>query len=150
MRYNFQTARNEKLQDFSPHRISHLYKAIGRKYSLLFLCLAHATLISSYIPSLSAVFEYWNQPQGGVQTLPNRLPYFSWMPFSYDTPAKYLLAVAYQAGNCLKKDGAEQVKRLARFRPNVLICVQRGGHGRAFYERAKLHRSEHGHDSGGF
>uniref|UniRef100_A0AAR5Q4H0 Odorant receptor n=1 Tax=Dendroctonus ponderosae TaxID=77166 RepID=A0AAR5Q4H0_DENPD len=102
----------ERYADFSPHRISHLHRAIGRRYSLLFLALAHATLISSYIPPLMAVAEYLNQPQGGLQQLPSRLPYFCWMPFSYDTPGKYLLAVAYQAGNCACRWTAlGQVKR---------------------------------------
>ncbi|ERL93647.1 hypothetical protein D910_10935 [Dendroctonus ponderosae] len=130
------------LQDFSPHRISHLHRAIGRRYSLLFLCLAHATLISSYIPPLIAVAEYLNQPQGGLQKLPSRLPYFCWMPFSYDTPGKYLLAVAYQAGPMFSY--AYSVVGMDALFMNILNCIAENmvliqGAFKTVRERSTLH-----------
>ncbi|KAH1018191.1 hypothetical protein HUJ05_006005 [Dendroctonus ponderosae] len=128
--------------DFSPHRISHLHRAIGRRYSLLFLCLAHATLISSYIPPLIAVAEYLNQPQGGLQKLPSRLPYFCWMPFSYDTPGKYLLAVAYQAGPMFSY--AYSVVGMDALFMNILNCIAENmvliqGAFKTVRERSTLH-----------
>ncbi|XP_048521609.1 odorant receptor 83a [Dendroctonus ponderosae] len=132
----------EGYADFSPHRISHLHRAIGRRYSLLFLCLAHATLISSYIPPLIAVAEYLNQPQGGLQKLPSRLPYFCWMPFSYDTPGKYLLAVAYQAGPMFSY--AYSVVGMDALFMNILNCIAENmvliqGAFKTVRERSTLH-----------
>lgn len=73
------------------------------KYSLLFLSLAHATLISSYIPPTVSVIQYikyGDHVENSTLSLPTRLPYYSWMPFSYNTGHMYLLAMAYQAGTC--------------------------------------------------
>lgn len=58
--------------------------------------LAHLTLSSSYVPPLIAGISGLIRPSNA--TFLERLPYFSWMPFRYDTPGTYLLALGYQAG----------------------------------------------------
>nr|QXE93230.1 odorant receptor 4 [Eucryptorrhynchus brandti] len=88
----------EDYMHYQPGKISHKYKNTGMQYSLLFLILAHATLISSYIPPTITAIKYEKNVKNGTISLPNRLPYYSWMPFSYDTGHMYLLAIAYQAG----------------------------------------------------
>ncbi|XP_066259995.1 odorant receptor 2a-like [Euwallacea similis] len=87
----------EGYQKYQPSEISQRYKKIGKKYSLTFLLLAHATLTSSYIPP-TITTAHFLKSSGNSTMLPNTLPYYSWMPFSYHTGLKYLLAMAYQAG----------------------------------------------------
>nr|UQK85193.1 odorant receptor 3 [Hylobius abietis] len=91
----------ESYKHYQPGEISHKYKKTGMRNSLLFLSLAHATLISSYIPPTVSVLQYIRHGENmdnSTMSLPSRLPYYSWMPFSYNTGYTYLLAVAYQAG----------------------------------------------------
>jgi len=87
-------------KDYQPGIISQKYKKQGSKYSLMFLMLAHATLTSSYV--FSTITTIQHMKGNSTVALPDRLPYYSWMPFSYDTGPKYLLAMAYQAGLCFK------------------------------------------------
>ncbi|RZC42074.1 odorant receptor 71a, partial [Asbolus verrucosus] len=84
---------------YNPGQIWKKYKKIGFKYTLGFLTLAHMTLSSSYVPPLITAIFY-PPPNGNGTTSPfyERLPYFSWMPFSHTTPGTYLLALGYQAG----------------------------------------------------
>ncbi|EFA10800.2 odorant receptor 94a [Tribolium castaneum] len=89
----------EPCEGFQPGLIWRKYRRIGFKYSLGFLALAHMTLSSSYIPPLLTVTL--NPPpyqNGTLSPFYQKLPYFSWMPFSYSTPRSYLLALGYQAG----------------------------------------------------
>lgn len=65
-------------------------------FSVSFFIMAHMTLTSSYLPpvmaSISAIYSTDNE------TFNQQLPYFSWMPFAYNTPVNFLWAVCYQAG----------------------------------------------------
>ncbi|KAG5866053.1 hypothetical protein JTB14_037529 [Gonioctena quinquepunctata] len=80
---------------FFPGSISRNYKKTGIKYTLLFFMLAHATLTSSYLPPTIAAVKY---AEGDPEKmLPDKLPYYSWMPFKFDTSANYLIALGYQA-----------------------------------------------------
>lgn len=90
----------ENSEDFNPGQITQNSKRTGMKYTLSFFVLGHMTLSSSYIPPLLTVLfnpNYVNDDYGN-KTFQQRLPYFSWIPFSYDTPGKYLFAIGYQAG----------------------------------------------------
>ncbi|XP_066144369.1 odorant receptor 2a-like isoform X2 [Euwallacea fornicatus] len=87
----------EGYEKYQPSEISQRYKKIGQKYSLMFLLLAHATLTSSYIPPTITTVRLLKSSRNSTM-LPVNLPYYSWMPFSYNTGLKYLLAMAYQAG----------------------------------------------------
>nr|ALR72556.1 odorant receptor OR11 [Colaphellus bowringi] len=80
---------------FFPGSISTNYKKVGIKYTLLFFMLAHATLISSYIPPTIAAIQ--SELDNPGKSLPDRLPYYSWMPFKFDTSTTYLIALGYQA-----------------------------------------------------
>ncbi|XP_060529460.1 odorant receptor 4-like [Cylas formicarius] len=84
--------------EYNPGKISKRYKKIGVTYTLSFLALAHATLSSSYIPPIISVTRYMRSDANSTHLLPEKLPYYSWMPFAYNTEKLYLLAVAYQAG----------------------------------------------------
>nr|WJJ63303.1 odorant receptor 3 [Pachyrhinus yasumatsui] len=90
----------ENYMHFKPGNLSREYKTIGIKYSLLFLSLAHATLMSSYVPPLITTLKFikHDRTPNSTMSLPDRLPYYSWMPFPYYTGNMYLLAMAYQAG----------------------------------------------------
>ncbi|CAH1099881.1 unnamed protein product [Psylliodes chrysocephalus] len=82
-------------KNFYPGRTSKQYKTIGIKYTVIFFMMAHATLTSSYLPPTLAAFKYdENDPKS---VLPDRLPYYSWMPFKFDTAGTYLIALGYQA-----------------------------------------------------
>lgn len=83
----------DEVEGFSPSKIMGRYKLKGAIFTLSFFALAHMTLTSSYVPPLmaTAVFD-------GNGTFDQKLPYFSWMPFRYDSPKAYLLALGYQAG----------------------------------------------------
>ncbi|CAG9768024.1 unnamed protein product [Ceutorhynchus assimilis] len=109
---------------FQPGRISRLYKREGQKYSLLFLSLAHATLISSYMPPIITAAHYMKTKghQGNsTVSLPSALPYYSWMPFSYDTGPMYLLALAYQAGPMFSY--AYSIVGMDTLFMNIMNCV---------------------------
>ncbi|XP_074031736.1 odorant receptor 94b isoform X1 [Leptinotarsa decemlineata] len=82
-------------REFFPGLISRTYKKEGIKYTLLFFMLAHATLISSYIPPTIAALQY--EEGNPRKTLPEKLPYYSWMPFRCATSTTYLIALGYQA-----------------------------------------------------
>ncbi|KAJ8978674.1 hypothetical protein NQ317_019110 [Molorchus minor] len=83
-----------KQSGFNAAFISEAYKKRGIRYSLLFFLLAHATLTSSYLPPTITAISIMS---GTKKELPSRLPYYSWMPFKFDTPGYYLLALGYQA-----------------------------------------------------
>lgn len=78
---------------FSQIKIMERYKLKGAIFTFAFFALAHMTLTSSYVPPLIATARF-----DGNGSFDQKLPYFSWMPFKYDTPGKYLLALGYQAG----------------------------------------------------
>lgn len=86
----------ENCGDFNPKRILKDYKRKGQIYTLMFLSLAHMTLGSSYIPPTITAVKLFTYAENSTRTLPEQLPYFSWMPFRFDTPETYLLAVSYQ------------------------------------------------------
>lgn len=90
----------ENCENFDPGLITRKAKRRGIKYTFCFFMLAHMTLSSSYIPPLISVLFTPNyiEDDNGNLTFYQRLPYFSWMPFSTDTPGRYLLALGYQAG----------------------------------------------------
>ncbi|KAJ8934676.1 hypothetical protein NQ318_015145 [Aromia moschata] len=83
-----------KEQGFDVAGMSAAYKKTGIIYTILFSMLAHATLTSSYLPPTLVALAI---ARGGEKQLPTRLPYYSWMPFRYDTPGTYLVALGYQA-----------------------------------------------------
>ncbi|XP_018560873.1 odorant receptor 94a-like [Anoplophora glabripennis] len=68
-----------------------------KKYTLICFALPHLTLFASYIPpaatAILVMFE-----GNGTRQLPERLPYYSWVPFGFDTGPSYLIALGYQAG----------------------------------------------------
>ncbi|CAG9819146.1 unnamed protein product [Phaedon cochleariae] len=80
---------------FFPGAISESFKKVGIRYTLLFFMLAHATLMSSYVPPLITAVRHI---EGNLEKpLPERLPYYSWMPFRFDTAGLYIIALGYQA-----------------------------------------------------
>ncbi|XP_050315801.1 odorant receptor 4-like [Anthonomus grandis grandis] len=116
----------EDYRFYQPGRISHKYKKIGIKYSLLFLLLAHATLLSSYIPPMITAIQYtWycgsSCTENITKSLPARLPYYSWMPFSYDKGPNYLLAMSYQAGPMISY--AYSIVGMDTMYMNIMNCV---------------------------
>nr|CAI5867436.1 unnamed protein product [Callosobruchus analis] len=80
---------------FYPGLLSKRYKKKGIRWTVLFFMLAHATLSSSYIPPTLATISYSKGKPGAM--LPEKLPYYSWMPFSFGTDTTYLIALGYQA-----------------------------------------------------
>nr|CAH7739542.1 unnamed protein product [Callosobruchus chinensis] len=80
---------------FYPGLLSKEYKKKGIRWTILFFMLAHATLSSSYIPPTLATISF-SKGQAGAK-LPDKLPYYSWMPFTFDTDTTYLIALGYQA-----------------------------------------------------
>ncbi|XP_072386240.1 odorant receptor 33a-like isoform X2 [Diabrotica undecimpunctata] len=82
-------------KDFYPEVTSKLYKKIGKKYTIIFFMMAHATLTSSYLPPFLATLR--SEENNPERMLPDRLPYYSWMPFRFDTAGTYLIALGYQA-----------------------------------------------------
>lgn len=78
---------------FSQRKIMERYRFKGALFTLSFFAMAHLTLTSSYAPSLIQAARFQ-----GNGTFSQKLPYFSWMPFRYDTSGKYMLALGYQAG----------------------------------------------------
>lgn len=84
----------EDEKSFKPRVILQSYKRKGAIYTITFLCLAHMTLTSSYVPALAAAAFFKEEHNN---TFSQKLPYFSWMPFAYDTPSKYIIALGYQA-----------------------------------------------------
>ncbi|CAH1969624.1 unnamed protein product [Acanthoscelides obtectus] len=82
-------------KQFYPDVLSKQYKRKGIKWTMLFFMLAHATLSSSYIPpTMTAISYSKGHPES---TLPEKLPYYSWMPFEFNTSTTYLKALGYQA-----------------------------------------------------
>lgn len=84
---------------FDPELTYKKYKQTGMIHSLVFFLLAHATLMSSYIPPLIATLSYiygdvW---EGDQIKLPDKLPYHCWMPFPYNTGETFLIALGYQS-----------------------------------------------------
>lgn len=82
----------ELSEQFSQSKIMESYKFKGAVFTFAFFGLAHLTLTSSYVPPLIATARF-----DGNGTFSQKLPYFSWMPFKYDTPGLFLLALGYQA-----------------------------------------------------
>ncbi|KAF2904685.1 hypothetical protein ILUMI_01491 [Ignelater luminosus] len=90
----------ESKDDFQPAEIFRKAKRTGMKYTFTFYMMAHVTVSSSYIPPIVTTFtnpNYIENEQGNL-TFYQPLPYFSWIPFSIDTPKSYLYALAYQMG----------------------------------------------------
>lgn len=85
----------EDMDDFRPNEILYKYKRKGIVFTVSFFLLAHMTLSSSYIPPIISAVTF---DIHGNKTFTPKLPYFSWIPFNYDTPRRFLLALAYQAG----------------------------------------------------
>ncbi|KAJ8927429.1 hypothetical protein NQ314_020099 [Rhamnusium bicolor] len=84
-------------KNFNPGLTSKEYKKLGIRYSILFFLLAHATLTSSYLPPTVTTLLVMFDDGNSKKQLPPKLPYYSWMPFNYDTPGSYLIALGYQA-----------------------------------------------------
>lgn len=84
---------------FEPINILKKYKINGMIYSIGFVALGHATLFLSYLPPAITAFIYIIQDREEEQYkyLPKKLPYYCWMPFSFDTPKTLLAALGYQA-----------------------------------------------------
>ncbi|CAG9857621.1 unnamed protein product [Phyllotreta striolata] len=80
---------------FFPGLVAKSYKRTGIKYTVIFFMMAHATLTSSYLPPTIAALKYNEDDPESL--LPDRLPYYSWMPFGFDTAGTYLIALGYQA-----------------------------------------------------
>lgn len=83
---------------FIPGRIFAKYKRTGAIFTISFFLLAHMTLSSSYLPPLIATLHFMNDRNYSNKTFEQKLPYFSWMPFSYNTAPNFLWALGYQAG----------------------------------------------------
>ncbi|KAJ8969045.1 hypothetical protein NQ314_001945 [Rhamnusium bicolor] len=83
--------------NFFPGQVSRSYKATVIKCTLLCFLLPHFTLFSSYIPPTIAALAYMTNGNASSQ-LPQNLPYYSWVPFKFDTGCSYLIALGYQAG----------------------------------------------------
>ncbi|KAF7286141.1 hypothetical protein GWI33_007390 [Rhynchophorus ferrugineus] len=114
-------------QSFHPSTIWKKYKFVGIKYSILFLGLAHATLISSYIPAISAAIKHIKyNGENSTTILPKTLPYYSWMPFKYDTGYTYLLAILYQGGPMFSY--AYSVVGMDSLFMNLMNCVTANVH----------------------
>lgn len=90
----------EAVEDFNPGAITQDAKRTGIKYTFAFFMLAHMTLSSSYFPAFfTAVFRpHYVEDANGNFTFSQSLPYLSWIPFAYDTPLSYIIAILYQAG----------------------------------------------------
>lgn len=83
-------------EDFFPLTIQMNYKKTGIIYTMIFFLLAHATLITSYLPpTITAISSLYQKNY--TNTLPTNLPYHCWMPFQYYTPGTYLIALGYQS-----------------------------------------------------
>lgn len=88
---------NEFSYEEVPGKFSHIeiikrFKFKGAVFTFVFFALAHLTLSSSYIPPLIATVRF-----DGNGSFNQKLPYFSWMPFKYNTKERFLLAMGYQA-----------------------------------------------------
>lgn len=63
---------------------------------MAFFLLAHATLITSYVPpTMAAIYSLLDETKNTA--IPKKLPYYCWMPFRYDTATTYLIALGYQS-----------------------------------------------------
>nr|UTN00935.1 odorant receptor [Semanotus bifasciatus] len=81
--------------DFHPGVLSNRYKQVGKVAGIIYLLLPLVVILYAYSVNAVAAITYdENNPE---KQLPDRLPFFSWMPFRYDTPETHLLALVYQA-----------------------------------------------------
>lgn len=85
----------EEVNGFSPDEIFSKYKRKGKIYTVSFFLLAHLTLSSSYVPPIVSAVTFDSNKN---ETFVPKLPYFSWVPFDYNTPSRFLFVLAYQAG----------------------------------------------------
>lgn len=81
---------------FFPGLTSKRYKNTGIRCTVLFFLLAHVTLAFSYLPPTTATLWLIYTKPDEQQNL-YKLPYYSWVPFRYDTAESFLVALGFQA-----------------------------------------------------
>lgn len=86
----------EESGQFKPKELYDDFRILGMKTTIVFFLFAHSTLSASYLPPTFIALKYLFADSW--EGLPENLPYYCWMPFAYDTPKLYLLALGYQAG----------------------------------------------------
>ncbi|CAH0550486.1 unnamed protein product [Brassicogethes aeneus] len=84
----------DRCEDFNPKEIFYSYKIFGVKTAGTFLIVCCLTWCASYLPPIFSTLKVLNTND---EFEPQPLPFYSWIPFSYDTPKMYLVALIYQA-----------------------------------------------------